>query len=56
MYVVSDCLCVDDRWSSLDGEQYVGDQGQSFDQQQEFQESFDQGKYNLGLSLLPIYN
>jgi len=44
-----------DWWSSIDGEQYVGDQGQSFDDLQEFQESFDQGKYNLGLSFLPIH-
>ena len=49
-------MCVVDWWSSIDGKQYVGDQGQSFDdQQQEFQESFDQGKYNLGLSLLPTH-
>ena len=39
----------------IDGEQYVGDQGQSYDGQQEQQESFDQGKYNLGPSLLPTH-
>ena len=44
-----------DWWSGIDSEQYVGDQGQSFDDQQEFQESFDQGKYNLRLSLLPTH-
>jgi len=39
--IVSNCLCVVDWWSSIDGEQYVGDQGQSFDDKQEQQESFD---------------
>ena len=39
----------------IDGERYVGDQGQSFEDQQA-QESFDQGKYNWGSSLLPIHN
>ena len=33
---------------------YVGDQDQAFKDQQA-QESFDQGKYNLGSSLLPIH-
>jgi hypothetical protein len=42
-------------WSSLVGELYVGDQGQAFEDQQA-QESFDQGKYNLGSFLLPIHN
>ena len=46
-------LRVVDWWSGIDGERYVGDQDQSFDQQQQFHESFDQGKYNLGSSLLP---
>ena len=32
-------------WSGIDGEQYVGDQGQAFDNQRA-QESFDQDKYN----------
>ena len=34
---------------------YVGEQDQAFDDQQQTQESFDQGKYNLGLSLLPTH-
>ena len=38
----------------LDGEPYVGDQDQAFEDQQA-QESFEQGKYNLGSSLLPIH-
>ena len=42
-------------WSSIDGERYVGDQGQSFEDQQQAQESFGQGKYNLVSSLLPIH-
>ena len=49
-------LRVVDWWLSLDGEPYVGEQDQAFDNQQQAQESFDQGKYNLGLSLLPIHN
>jgi len=40
-------LCVVDWWSFIDGERYVGDQGQYFEDQQQVQESFDQGKYNL---------
>ena len=47
-------LRVVDWWSGLDGEPYVGDQDQAFEDQQA-QESFDQGKYNLGSSLLPIH-
>jgi len=39
----------------IDGEPYVGDQDQAFEDQQRAQESFDQGKYNLGSSLLPIH-
>jgi len=39
----------------LDGELYVGEQDQAFEDQQA-QKSFDQGKYNLGSSLLPIHN
>ena len=38
----------------LDGELYVGDQDQAFEDQRA-QESFEQGKYNLGSSLLPIH-
>ena len=48
-------LRVVDWWLGLDGEPYVGAQDQVFEDQQA-QESFDQGKYNLGLSLLPIHN
>ena len=48
-------LCAVDWWLGLDGEPYVDDQDQAFEDQQA-QESFDQGKYNLGLSLLPIHN
>ena len=48
-------LRVVDWWSSLDDERYVGDQGQSFEDQKA-QESFDQGKYNWGSSLLPIHH
>jgi len=33
--IVSIGMCVVDWWSSIDSEQYVGDQGQSFDNQQE---------------------
>ena len=41
-------------WSSLDGEVYVGDQENFYDQQdqQDFQENFDQGMYSSGPSLL----
>jgi len=41
--------------SGIDGEPYIGAQDQTFEDQQA-QESFDQGKYNWGLSLLPIHN
>ena len=47
-------LRVVDWWSGIDGERYVGEQDQVFEDQQA-QESFDQGKYNLGSSLLPIH-
>jgi len=53
--IVSIGLRVVDWWSSLVSELYVGDQGQAFDDQQPAHESFDQGKYNLGSSLLPIH-
>ena len=43
-------------WSSIDGEPCIGKQDQVFDNQQQSQESFDQGKYNLGLSLLPMHS
>ena len=48
LHVVDWCLGIDD-------EPYVGEQDQAFDDQQQAQESFDQGKYNLGSSLLPIH-
>ena len=48
-------LRVVDWWSGLDGVPCVGDQDQAFEDQQA-QESFDQGKYNWGSSLLPIHN
>jgi hypothetical protein len=48
-------LRVVDWWSVIDSERYIGDQGQSFEDQHQAQESFDQGKYNLGSSLLPIH-
>jgi len=51
--IVSVGMRVVDWWSSLVGEPYVGEQDQVFDDQQQFQESFDQDKYNLGISLLP---
>jgi len=47
LHVVDWCL-------GIDGEPYVGEQDQPFEDQQA-QESFDQGKYNLGSSLLPIH-
>ena len=39
--------------SSIDGEQFMGDQEYYFDEQSQ-QEHFVQGKYRMGLSLLPI--
>ena len=53
--IVSIGMRVVDWWSSLDGESYVADQGQTFDDQLEQQKSFDQGKCDLGLSLLPTH-
>jgi len=47
-------LRVVDWWLGLDSEPYVGEQDQGFEDQQA-QESFDRGKYNLGSSLLPIH-
>ena len=43
-----------DWWSIIDGEPYIGDQDLAFEDQQAL-ESFDQGKYNWGLSLLPTH-
>jgi hypothetical protein len=50
MYVV-------DWWSSLDSEQFPDDQEYYFepDQQSHPEYHFDQDKYNMGLSLLPIH-
>ena len=39
--------------SSIDGEQFMGDQEYYFDEQDQ-QERFIQGKYSMGLSLFPI--
>ena len=52
--IVSIGLRVVDRCLEIDGEPYVGDQDQTFEDQQA-QESFEQDKYNLGSSLLPIH-
>jgi len=41
-------------WSSVDGEKYDVEQGQYFNEQDQ-QEHFEQGKYNMGLSLLPTH-
>ena len=40
--------------SSIDSEQFVGDQGYDFDEQDQ-QEYFAQGKYSMGSSLFPIH-
>jgi hypothetical protein len=49
MYVI-------DWWSSLEGEQFLDDQEYYFEPDQQYHpESFDKGKYNMRLSLLPIY-
>ena len=40
--------------SSIDGEQFVGDQGYDFDEQDQ-QEYFAQGKYSMGSFLFPIH-
>ena len=39
---------------SIDNEQFVGDQGYDFDEQDQ-QEYFAQGKYSMGSSLFPIH-
>ena len=41
-------------WWSVDGEKYDGEQGQYFNEQDQ-QEHFEQGKYSMGLSLLPTH-
>ena len=40
--------------SGIDSEQFVGDQGYDFDEQDQ-QEYFAQGKYSMGSSLFPIH-
>ena len=40
--------------SSIDGEQFVGDLGYDFDEQDQ-QKYFAQGKYSMGSSLFPIH-
>ena len=40
--------------SSIDGEQFMGDQEYYFDKQEQ-QEYFVQGKYSMGSFLFPIY-
>ena len=40
--------------SSIDGEQFVGDQGYDFDEHDQ-QKYFAQDKYSMGLSLFPIH-
>ena len=52
--IVSIGLRVVDWCLGIDGEPYVGDQDLAFEDQRA-QESFGQGKYNLGSSLLPIH-
>jgi hypothetical protein len=48
------CLYVD-VLSSIDGEQFVGDQEQYFEEQNQQKLYFDQGKYNIGFSCCPIH-
>jgi hypothetical protein len=44
-------MCVvDNGWSSIDGEKFVGDQELYYEQ--DLQDQFEQGKYSMGLSLL----
>ena len=45
-------LCDDVWWSSIDGERFVGDQEQYFDQDQQDQQGYfeNQGKYSLGIA------
>ena len=50
--IASGCLLL--RLSSIDGEQFVGDQEYYFDVRDQ-QEYFDQGKYSMGSSLVPIH-
>jgi hypothetical protein len=48
------CLYVD-VLSSIDGEQFVGDQEQYFEEQDQQELYFDQGKYNMGSPCCPIH-
>jgi hypothetical protein len=48
------CLYVD-VLSSIDGEQFVGDQEQYFEEQDQQELYFDQGKYNMGFPCCPIH-
>jgi hypothetical protein len=53
VHVCSECLYVDAWWLNLDGEQYYDDQEYYFEPDQQYlPENFDQGKYNMGPSLL----
>jgi hypothetical protein len=50
------CGCLyDDVLSSIDGEQFVGDQEQYFEEQDQQGLYFDQGKYNMGFPYCPIH-
>ena len=50
--IASGCLLL---WiSSIDGEQFVGDQEYYFNELDQ-QEYFSQGKYSMGSSLFPIH-
>jgi hypothetical protein len=41
--------------SSIDGEQFMGDQEQYFEEQDQQELYFDQGKYNMGSPCCPIH-
>ena len=47
-----DWLCDDVGWSSIDGERFVGDQEQYFEQDQQDQQGYfeNQGKCSLGIA------
>jgi hypothetical protein len=48
------CLYVDVS-SSVDDEQFMGDQEQYFEEQDQQELYFDQGKYNMGFPCCPIH-
>jgi hypothetical protein len=48
------CMYVD-VLSSIDSEQFVGNQEEYFGEQDQQELYFDQGKYNMGSLLLPIH-